>query len=156
MWSVRANWKIFQITKYYPDHSWLISRYTWLVFWSGDWDQQQNPLGKLSAGIGILVLSGWDNILWLGKYSICPNRSHDLIFFSHSAGACSILNFGINLKCLYSLLSKLVPNYSLCWNYVKTTPYAQIISRLLPMLKLFPDYFQTSLIYQTTLRLLQD
>ena len=51
--------------------------------------------------IGILVLSGWDNISWLGKFSIGPHWSHDLILPSHWTVAQSNLNVGIILKCLY-------------------------------------------------------
>ena len=47
--------------KYYPNQSGLISQCNWLVVLSGDWDQQQTPMVKLSAGIGILVLNDYEN-----------------------------------------------------------------------------------------------
>ena len=55
--------------------------------------------------------------------------------------------------------SQMTPNLTslpLFSNQSQTTPYAQIISRLLHMLKLLPDYTQTSLIsdYSKTKRLL--
>ena len=57
--------------------------------------------------IGILVLSGWDNISWLGKFSIGPHWSHDLILPSHLTGAHRNLNVGIILKCLYESITYL-------------------------------------------------
>ena len=49
-----------------------------------------------------------------------------------------------------------LPVYSLLSDYSQATPYSQISPKLLPMLKLFPNYSQTSLIsdYSKTKRLL--